>query len=310
VADFLGVSGSSSTLAAGEGLAARVAAPIVAALELEGSAALGGKVCNSDFPTNPSCNYPKYPDFSLPPGPAKPPSPLPPSDCICGSKWVTDVASPIVSGVAMLPSGRLNVTTSDAFHDVSDTHPFHLPHVWNTCPEDMPCVLNITTLTMPVLKAGDLFPNASSAPLSAFELRTKLKSRKVTWESAGLGKQDSSVDDNMTICRDVNQAAYDWAIAHADPSIRSQFLSHGTPMIMVDDKAAPIGITGPTWIKSELVFTKTSTAVQVQSWQFVVGEFPVKSKYLPTGMHYCKLLSPARAMEWIYTDSLRDQLAL
>lgn len=36
---------------------------------------------------------------------------------------------------------------------------------------------------------------------------------------------------------------------------------------------------------------------------------PIKSKYIPDGMHYCKLLSPARAMEWIYTDGLRMKAA-
>ena len=27
------------------------------------------------------------------------------------------------------------------------------------------------------------------------------------------------------------------------------------------------------------------------------------------GFHYCKLLSPARAMEWLYTDGLRNHTA-
>ena len=94
-------------------------------------------------------------------------------------------------------------------------------------------------------------------------------------------------------------------------------------MVMVDDKPAPIGLTGPTWIKKELVYTRVTDAlhpklgggnatsrIEVQSWQFVVGAFPVKSKYIPAGMHYCKLLSPARAMEWIYLDGLRASLSL
>ena len=55
-------------------LAAQVSGPLLKALKLEGSAKIGEDVCNSDFPTNPSCNYPKYPDFSLPPGPAPAPS--------------------------------------------------------------------------------------------------------------------------------------------------------------------------------------------------------------------------------------------
>ena len=81
---------------------------------------------------------------------------------------------------------------------------------------------------------------------------------------------------------------------------------------MVDDVEAPIGLSGPEWIKKELVYTRNeeSKSVEVQSWMFVVGESPIKSKYLPTGMHYCKLLSPARCMEWIYTDGLRRGLAV
>eukprot|EP00326_Haptolina_ericina_P037649 CAMPEP_0181249428 /NCGR_PEP_ID=MMETSP1096-20121128/45754_1 /TAXON_ID=156174 ORGANISM="Chrysochromulina ericina, Strain CCMP281" /NCGR_SAMPLE_ID=MMETSP1096 /ASSEMBLY_ACC=CAM_ASM_000453 /LENGTH=165 /DNA_ID=CAMNT_0023346775 /DNA_START=279 /DNA_END=776 /DNA_ORIENTATION=+ len=164
----------------------------------------------------------------------------------------------------------------------------------------------MTTVTMPVLKAGDLFPNASSAPLSAYELKTKIKSRQAT--------ANKSIDHNYTVCRAINQAAYDWALSRADPDVRSAFEAHGEPLVMVDDVEAPIGVTGPTWIKKELLYTRVGSAgashIEVQSWAFVVAESPVKSKIIPDGMHYCKLLSPARAMEWIYTDSLRLRLAV
>jgi len=90
-----------------------------------------------------------------------------------------------------------------------------------------------------------------------------------------------------------------------------RFDADGEPFVMVDDKEAPIGLKGPEWIEKTLVYNRVKsssgrTQIEVQSWTFVVGDFPIHSKYLPTGMHYCKLLSPARAMEWLYTDSLRQ----
>jgi hypothetical protein len=134
-----------------------------------------------------------------------------------------------------------------------------------------------------------------------------MKSRQTLWKAAGLGRQSPSVDErNMTVCRRANEAAWRWALGRADPAVRRRFEREGEPMVMVDDVEAPIGITGPEWIAKELVFRRVNGAVAVQSWAFVVGDIPVHSKYLPTGMHYCKLLSPARAMEWIYLDSLRS----
>jgi hypothetical protein len=282
--------------------------PIVKALELEGSSHTGKDICNSDFPTNPTCNYPMYPNFSLPPGPAKAPSPLPSKDCICGSKWVTSFAMPVIAGAT---DKNFTVSVADSFHDVSDTHPFHLPHDWNDCTTPEGCNLNLTTLTMNVNGSGTLFPNASSPPLSALELRTKMKSRKIIWEAAGLGKQSGDVDKkNMTLCKEANQMAWDWALENADASVRARFEKSGEPFVMVDDVEAPIGLSGPTWIKKELVYTRNEGKIEIQSWTFVVPESPIKSKYLPTGMHYCKLLSPARCMEWIYTDGLRESIGM
>ena len=43
------------------------------------------------------------------------------------------------------------VVANDAFHDVSDVRPFHLPHIWNNCTDPTAnCTLNVTTVTMPM----------------------------------------------------------------------------------------------------------------------------------------------------------------
>jgi len=312
IADFLGHT-NTGALAEAEALAAKMAQPVIDALQLEGSTKLGHPACNSDFPTNPTCQYPKWPDHSL--GfPAPAPSPPLPSDCICGSPWVVQHAS-LVYGLGESKQPQFTATVKDSFQDVSDVTPFHLPHIFNSCDKSATsCDLNTTTLTMPVYKAGDLFPNASSQPLSAIELRSKLKSRTAVWEAAGLDAP-SSVDSNLTFCKDINQLAYDWALQHAESSVRAQFEAHGEPFVIVDDKVATIGITGPEWIKDELVFervkTETGSHIEVQSWQFVVGNTNGGHVpwFYPVGMHYCKLLSPARAMEWIYTDGLRSRLS-
>jgi hypothetical protein len=40
---------------------------------------------------------------------------------------------------------------------------------------------------------------------------------------------------------------------------------------------------------------------------FPCGEAHVQGQHVPcpTGFHYCKLLSPAKALEWMYVDGLR-----
>eukprot|EP00933_Yihiella_yeosuensis_P057077 TRINITY_DN5661_c2_g1_i1.p1 TRINITY_DN5661_c2_g1~~TRINITY_DN5661_c2_g1_i1.p1 ORF type:complete len:502 (-),score=116.25 TRINITY_DN5661_c2_g1_i1:221-1726(-) len=293
--------------------AAKLASPLVEALKLEGSTALGHVACNSDFPTNPTCNYPKWPDHSLPFGPAPAPNPPLPSDCICGSDWVANTAAPMMAG---LPDS-VSMFAKDAFHDVADVHPFHLPHIFNSCNENenAPCVLNTTTLTMPVVKPGSLWPSSnSSVPLSALELRSKLKSREATYSAAGLASA-ADLDKDMKLCANINAKALEWALNHAEPDVKEHFTSKGEPLVIVDDKKATIGATGPEWIKDELVFNRvpdtkspTGSRVEVQSWMFVVGNANNGKVpwFVPVGMHYCKLLSPARVMEWIYTDGLRS----
>lgn len=316
VSDFLLLSNTGALREAVE-LGDKIANPIVQALTLEGSAQLHKDICNSDFPTNPTCQYPKYPDHSLPPGAHPAPNPLPSTDCVCGSPWIMTVAGDINAGLPLSSRPTVTIETKDAFHDVADTHPFHLPHVFNNCDADLtkPCNLNSITVTMSVLKNGDLVP-ANVTSLSAFELKTKFKSRQAIWQNAGLGSGTKDLDNN-NVCKQINQQAYEWALNNADSDTRKMFEESGEPFVIVDDVTAPIGITGPTWIAKEMLYTRVRDAsgkshIEVQSWSFVVGNTNDGNLpwLFPVGMHYCKLLSPARAMEWIYTDGLRASRSL
>ncbi|KAL1522457.1 hypothetical protein AB1Y20_017445 [Prymnesium parvum] len=297
----------------------KLVTPILDALRLEGSAHLNPS-CDSDYPTNPNCQYPKFPDKSL--GPRKsPPSPLPPADCTCGSAWVMQTAQRLISGLAFSAAGpTISMVTADAFHDVSDVRPFHLPHIFNPPPghactaSDQSCIINSTTVTMPVLDALENL-DTGLVPISAAEFRSKLKSRQAFWQKAGLPPSAvppfETLDlHNTSMCREVNQAAYEWALRTASPAATARFRRVGQPLVMGADVYAGIGLTGPTWIKSPLEFSVspdkrevTVTAPYFATENKNLGDVP----FIDTvGYHYCKLLSPARAMEWIYVDGLKE----
>ncbi|CAK9107012.1 Uncharacterized protein SCF082_LOCUS49830 [Durusdinium trenchii] len=283
--------------------------PLLEALKMEGYRHLQPP-CNSDYPTNPTCQYPKYPDKSLLP-PAGPPRPLPPPDCTCGSQWVEGAAA-MVAGL----SNDVTLTLKDAFHDVSDVRPFHLPHIFHptpgtACTKPEGCTINATTVTMPVYDLKDAL-DVGLWPITASELRSKFKSRQAMQEAAGMQDVNFTETDgsNPRICQSINRAAYEWALQKASPKVRARFQQHGQLLSFAEDLKSGFGLMGPTWIHDALSFTvsEDKKMVTVQSHYFPtpnkkLGDVP----FIETvGYHYCKLLSPARAMEWIYVDSLKE----
>ena len=228
---------------------------------------------------SPTCEYPIYPGKSLPPGPDAAPDPLPPATCVCGSPWVMGKASEMNADLASSDRPTATVSSKDSFQDVSDTHPFHLPNIFNECSsEDLsaPCEVNLTTVTQPVLKAGELFP-ADAVVLSAFEFKTKFKSRQAIWSEAGLGKGTEDLDQGTNNCKLINEQSYQWALENAEPSVRATFEQYGEPYVMVDDVEAPIGKKGPTWIEEEMIYTRVTdettgkSRIEIQSWSFCVA---------------------------------------
>ena len=289
--------------------------PLLDAMTLEGSKHLNPP-CDSDYPTNPTCAYPQWPDKSLGPR-KKPPSPLPPADCTCGSAWMATAAE-MMAALAdrPLPTPLVSALVSaDAAHSVSDVRPFHLPHIFSpppghACNTSAHCAINLTTLTEPVYDSRDAL-DTGLYPIAATELRAKMKSRQAVWQAAGVSAADfQTLDrDNTSICRSINEASYAAALAAASPLARERFGRVGQPLVFGADEWAGIGITGPKWIRTALKMTPSADGRNVS---VVAPTFATENKDLgdrpytdTVGYHYCKLLSPARAIEWVYVDGLK-----
>jgi len=168
------------------------------------------------------------------------------------------------------------------------------------------------------------------APLAAFELRSKLKSREAAYDASGYraaGHMYNTTDTDEPVaaggsgdrCGEINQAAVDWAYAKLSPAAQSRYDAHGQKLLIGPDKTTCAG--GPCWIWDRLRFEKDDTA-NTNTVQSVVMVEPNYNKFpcgeahadaqgvkqfipCPTGFHYCKLLSPAKALEWMMVDGLK-----
>ena len=137
---------------------------------------------------------------------------------------------------------------------------------------------------------------------SAIEIATKLASRQFVHNLLGAPAPDS-LDDGSR-CMAINRAALALALASSSADARARYLAKGTPLAMAPDKT-PTPNGGPWFIWSYLQYAPGANSVkttEVQSWASFTA---LDGIAYGAGTHYCKLLSPARALEWIYTDGLR-----
>lgn len=137
--------------------------------------------------------------------------------------------------------------------------------------------------------------------VSAREIATKLASREMAWKVCG--KASSPELDDGDRCKKINEDAYRRALNVSSADARQRFLSAQRPLKMMADRK-PTPPAGPWWIWNYLDFKDTGRDVEITSWY---AFYPLSGPAYGAGNHYCKLLSPARALEWIYIDSLRPQ---
>lgn len=251
--------------------------------------------------------------------------------CLCG----TDVCEPMSNCTAFCPFTQsfsqptmggglpgLTISDRDSFHDVWETEPtVHLAQIYNSCEttsEEAPCELQMSTITQGVYHNGEDLEiwkkhfdvpglDFGYFPISAVEMRTKMISRQQSWTHAGVdGVQFEDTDGGGARCSEINQKSIDWAQNTAGARTIERFYSKGKgqPYIVGPDK--DVCPAGPCWIWQELQYVPAAdnSTVQLISPQFVTAtDFKIPKS---AGFHYCKVLSPARALEWLYVDGLRQ----
>ena len=241
-----------------------------------------------------------------------------PSDaCNAGCPWTNYASQKHMSG---LPDS-ITINNNDGFHPVDQTKPtVHLPHILNNCTSPDTCTeLQTVTVTEAYYdnKWTDQTLDTGSDPLSAGELRTKLSSRQRSMEHAGYQNVDFDKVDAPSICAEINQMSWDWAMSQLTPEAKKRYDTFGEPYIMGEDKG-PYN-AGPLWINKELVYKEsknddmnlTHGTGYVTTIQSVMMKTPTDYFLsVASGFHYCKILSPARAMEWMIIDSLRKTMGI
>ena len=225
----------------------------------------------------------------------------PSAACQLGCTW-TEKAMALMAELRVA-----HINDTDEFHPASQLFPtFHHPKIFSNCSNPDPnCVVQLSSVSENIYEKDEA--DYGLVANSASEIRAKLKSRQSVLLAAGYKNVDFNVSDAGSRCKTINQQAYDWAIEHTDQKTLSRFRQFGVPLIMGEDKGCLEN--GGLWIYLPMTYTTTKNStggevVIVQSIQMkTTTKYPIG---IFAGMHFCKLLTPARAMEWMYVDSLRQ----
>jgi len=199
------------------------------------------------------------------------------------------------------------MVNDDNFHQASEVFPFHHPDVISTCdPETtVPCQLQHQSITQNYY--NDLNERVlKGTEIAAVDVKTKLKSREHAWLQAGFEADFETLDHTYDRCAMVNQLALDWALENSSEEALARYNAKGQKLVMGTDVEA---INGGSWIIQNLKYKDSGDTTTLVSYELTTADnFPIPDT---NGMHYCKVLSPFRAIEWIYVDSLSkfDSLA-
>ena len=131
---------------------------------------------------------------------------------------------------------------------------------------------------------------------SPYEINMKLVSKESI--AKALGKTDSSLKSEPNTCKTLNQLALVVALTLSDADAHERYLERGRPIIFEEDNVPWANFL---WAPTPLEMWEEKDGLHVRSVAMVTHT----SSWRNPGVHYCKVLPPYRAMEWVNVDSLR-----
>jgi hypothetical protein len=135
---------------------------------------------------------------------------------------------------------------------------------------------------------------------AATEVGAKFKSREAVYNYFGM-----KFNVPEATCKEINIIAFQYVLdKYKGPtSVINRYVKFGQPIEFLNDTESESGIT---WVNRPIITKNTSTTYQVSSRSLLSPiDFPVS---VAAGMLYCKLISPARILEWMLVDGLKKTL--
>ncbi|KAJ8026883.1 hypothetical protein HOLleu_31843 [Holothuria leucospilota] len=159
--------------------------------------------------------------------------------------------------------------------------------------ESVPSIVTDSSQRVVITARGILRP-ATGDKRSSREIAAKLKTQEVisTYLSAEFG---STVD-----CRAINENCLVIAMDLASKETVDRYKDRGRQMSFADDMEV---LSIPEWDQTTLSYSETASTMTVRSSIYRSPMEPYISG--ESGVQYCNLLSPYRAIEWLYVLSLK-----
>jgi len=223
--------------------------------------------------------------------------------CLHGSPWNMQYSQIIMGGE--LPGTNMSIDSNDNFHPVQEVNPVHLAEIDSDCTADsVDCVMKMITVTENHYEDYDKM-DTGYHPQAASEMKSKQSSRQKIQQHAGNSDAKFHESDEVgNRCADINNASIQWAYEHLSENAKANYDKYGVQLVTGDDMG-PYN-EGPLWIWTLMNYTKSEDGTQMvvkSPMMRTPTNYLVKSA---AGFHYCKVLSPFKAIEWMYLDGLYD----